>query len=386
MKLSIWKPFTAVPLLNKTSYNEIKLGGIEVQTEELLRVFSEGEFCFFETLYQILIPITSNMIAETTETTRWGDKGWERIRNDTIRRTLEFDSTVKLWDVNRKGHPLFQKLPHSIMHDDKSNQYFMLRRLNIPTDLKEARKEFRNFTRTGEHNIMKAGAENILSSWNHNRLIRSRLLRCLNIASNVVPRMALSSNKFRRLVRHSLKTEFMKDIEMNAHNMGLMNDSEDSKFSHCIRKFQEPSERFVPMDFTTTYKTSLYATLPSMLTPASVLDFELDDGKRKDVAVEINVIVQNLVTAWPRKFDKLHDLTREMPVKDVLPNSIDITKVCVKRSVSDVAKSIGGAATAADMDNRNITQVNWLGRRNFREITAEATGLRPRINATSSEP
>ena len=370
-----------VDLLNKTSLNEFKLGCVEIDAQEIVRVFAKEEFSYYETLYRVLLPITSNMTAETAITTENGDQGWERIRNTTIRRVMEFDSTIKLWDVNRRLHPLYQKLPHSIMHDGRSNYHFILRRLDIPTDLSEARKEFRNLTKSGSSSRLRAGAENILTNWNHNELIRKRLLRCLKIASNVVPKMATCSPKFTKMVRHSLKTELLKDVEMNAHNMGMTTDCEEPEFSFCIRHFQEPTEKFLPMNFTTTYKTSLYAVLPKAVSPAVIYDFDYGKIGKKDNAIEMNFMVQNLVTAWPRRFDKVHDMTHETPIKDVLPETCNSTKVNIMHSDSVIAKLIRKPdETQYPM---TVPSVNWTGKRSFREITINPKGLKMRKNAVS---
>ena len=370
-----------IELLNKTSLKEFKLGGVEIHAEELVRVFAKDEFSYYETLYRVLLPITSNMAAETAITTDNGDQGWERIRNITIRRVMEYDSTIKLWDVNKRLHPLYQKLPHSIMHNGSSNHHFILRRLNIPTDLSEARKEFRNLTKSGSSSRLKAGAENILTNWNHNDLIRKRLLRCLKIASNVVPKMATCSPKFTKMVRHSLKTELLKDVEMNAHNMGLAMDFEEPEFSFCIRHFQEPTEKFLPMNFTTTFKTSLYTVLPKAISPAVIFDFDYNEIGKRDNAIEMNFVVQNLVSAWPRRFDKMHDITHETTLKDVLPESCSTAKVNIMHSNSTVAKLIRKPDEVQDLSAP--LNANWMGTRNFNELRINPKGLRMRKDAVS---
>ena len=93
------------------------------------------------------------------------------------------------------------------------------------------------------------------------------------------------------------------------------------------------------MNFITTYKTSLYSSCPKYITPAALLDVKIADGtEKKDAAVEINCVIQNLTTAWPRKYDALHDFHHGIPVKDVLPNGADLSKISVKRSNSAWAK------------------------------------------------
>ena len=102
---------------------------------------SNEDFILTETLYRVLIPTTDNLYAETTSKMSCGNNGWERIRNSTLRRVMEFDSTIKLWNATRRGHPLFQQLPHTIFYGKDSENYFRLRRLNVPTNLKSAREE-----------------------------------------------------------------------------------------------------------------------------------------------------------------------------------------------------------------------------------------------------
>ena len=183
------------------------------------------------------------------------------------------------------------------------------------------------------------------------------------------------------MVRHSLKTELLKDVEMNAHNMGMTFDCEEPEFSFCIRHFQEPTEKFLPMSFTTTFKTSLYTVLPKAISPAVIFDYNFERIGKRDNAIEMNFVVQNLVTAWPRRFDKVHDLTHETPIKDVLPESCSSTKVNTMHSNSAIAKLIRNPD--GFQDTMAPLNANWTGKRNFKEVTINPIGLKLRRNGVS---
>ena len=128
----------------------------------------------------------------------------------------------------------------------------------------------------------------------------------------------------------------------------------------------------------------MYAVLPSAISPAVVYEYGYADDK-KDCAVEFNFVIQNLVSAWPRRFDKLHDFCNEVPIKDVLPDSTDSTdlaRVVVKKSNSLIAKIIRNPEEV--MGNMEDSyDAKWKGRRCFREEPIEIRGLRMRKNASS---
>ena len=271
-------------------------------------------------------------------------------------------------------------MPHTIFYGENSLSYFNLRRLGISTDIMMARKEFRNFIRTGKGQAFKPEAANVLENWNFQRAIRGRLYKAVTIASHVIPRAAVNSKIISDLVRHSLKTELLEDLEKNTWSMGLMFNDEDRLFSDAIRKFQEPTEKMLPLSFTTTYKTSLYAECPKYIAPATIWDSEPVTGMiTKDAAVEFAFLVRNLVTAWPRRFDRLHDYDHTIPIKDVLPTNFDCSKVRVMRSDSNWAKIVRGEQDFPVDESTNGD--DWKGYRIFAEKKIDAKGLRPRRNA-----
>ena len=350
-------------------------------TEELMVAFAREDFSLTETLYRILIPMEDNMHAEATCEMSYEGNGWEMIRNRALRRVMEYDSTVKLWNATRKGHPLYQQLPHTIYYGNNSEHYFRLRRLNVPTELKMARLEFKNLMKTGKKQIIKPYAENILADWDFNLEIRRRIFKTLMVSSHVLPRAAVNSKILSLLVKHSLQTELLKDIEVNAYSMGLISNSEDFRFGEVVRKFQEPSEMYIPLSFTTTYKSSLYAIRSDRIEPARMWDSEpLPGVVKKDAAVEFNFIVQNLITAWPRRFDRLHNFSHEIAIRDVLPENMDLSKVSVKRSESIWAKIIRGEN---EFPNERDEMMEWMGTKGFRERTIDIRGLRLRKNANN---
>lgn len=342
--------------------------------------FSSDDFHLTETLYRILIPTESNMQAETCVMSYEGD-GWERIRNSTLRRVMAYDSTIKLWNASRRGHPLFQQLPHTIYYGNDSEHYFRLRRLNVPTELKVARSEFKKAVRTGQKQVSKPFGGNVLNEWDFNLEIRRRLFKALMISSHVIPRAAVSSKILYSNVKHSLQTELLNDIEVNAYSMGLIANSEDLRFCDVVRKFQEPSEKHLPLAFFTTFKSSIYATRSSYIEPARMWDSEPIVGMvKKDAAVEFNFIVQNLTTAWPRRFDKLHNFSHEIAIRDVLPENMDLGKVTVKRSESIWAKIIRGENHLPNGEDEK-ENMEWIGSKGFRENQIDIRGLRLRKNA-----
>ena len=373
----------AVQIMNKTSSMAITNGNIEVHATELMSASCCEDFSLTETLYRTLIPINDNMHADFAEKACrlvGVDEGWEKVRNSVVRRVMQFDSTIKLWDATRRHHPLYQKLPHTIYYGENSLNYFNLRRLGVSTDIVAARKEFRNFIRTGKSQAFKPEAANVLENWNFQRNIRGRLYKAMTIASHVIPRAAINSKIISDLVRHSLKTELLEDLEKNTWSMGLMYNDEDRLFSDVIRRFQEPTEKMVPLSFTTTYKTSLYAECPKYIAPATIWDSEPVSGIiTKDAAVEFAFVVRNLVTAWPRRFDRLHDFDHTIPIKDVLPENFDCSKVQVNRSDSKWAKIIRGDQEIPV--EGSLDGDDWKGYRIFVEKKMDMKGLRPRRNA-----
>ena len=134
---------------------------------------------------------------------------------------MQYDATIKIWSATRRHHPLFQQLPHTIYYGDDSNSYFTLKRLSIPTNLVEARKEFRLAIKTGQTQAFKPEAVNVTSDWNFQRETRRRLFKAMKIASHLTPRAATNSRIFSTMVKHSLQTELLMDIEMNAFLLGI---------------------------------------------------------------------------------------------------------------------------------------------------------------------
>ena len=370
----------SIPLMNVTTSKAISRDNAEIQAEELMVAYSCDDFYLTDTLYRVFIPTVDNMFAETACRLTGDDSGWERIRNGTIKRIMQFDSTIKLWDATRRRHPLFQQLPHTIFHGMDSDHFFKLRRLSIPTDLKTARREFRKIVKTGQDQMIGHDAENILKSWNFNLELRRRLMKGLLISSYVLPRAAINSRILGSVVKHSLRTELLHDLEVNAYSMGLIENSEDFRFCDIIRKFQEPTEKFLPLTFTTTYKTSLYAWCPKYITPARLWDSEPIKGMvKKDAAVEFSVVVRNLVTPWPRKFDGLHDFNHRIPIREVLPENIDASKIKVRRSDSMWAK-ISRGEPGIPVESEDF-EYGWKGAKNFQETKIEERGLKLRKNA-----
>ena len=372
----------SIPLMNATTSKAITRGNVEVRAEELMVAHAREDFILTETLYQVLIPTVNNMYTDITCEMSIEGNGWERIRNAALNRIMQFDSTVKLWNATKRKHPLFQQLPHTIFYGT-TEHYFRLRRLNIPTDLKMAREEFRNLMRTGQTKAIKPEAANILSNWNFDLKFRRRLFKALLIASHVVPRAAVNSRIFNATVVHSLRTELLHDLESNAYSMGRVTNSEDFRFCEVIRKFQEPTEKFLPLSFTTTYKSSMYAVNSKYLTPARMLDSEPIQGiVKRDAAVELNFIVQCLITPWTRRFDRLHDFDHQIPIRDVLPENLDMSKVSVKRSDSSWAKILRGE-TSFPKEGIEKGEV-WTGVRGFsEEYINEKVGLKERKNGTT---
>ena len=372
----------SVSLMNLTTSRAISRNNTEIQTEELLIAYSREDFYLTDTLYRVLIPTVDNIFAETACKLVGNGDGWERIRNGTVKRLMQFDSTVKLWDATRRRHPLFQQLPHTIFHGTDSEHFFRLRRLNVPTDLKTARREFRSIIKTGQDQMIGHDAENVLKSWNFNLELRRRLMKGLLISSYVMPRAAINSRILGSVVKHSLRTELLHDIEVNAYSMGLIVNSEDFRFSEIIRKFQEPTEKFLPLSFTTAYKSSLYAWCPKYIAPARLWNSEpIENVVKKDAAVEFNVIIRCLITPWLRKFDGLHDFNHEVPIREVLPENIDTSKIKVVRSDSMWSRISRGEP---DIPEGSIDcDQGWKGTKGFRERRLEERGLKLRKNATT---
>ena len=348
--------------------------------EELMVAYSNEDFYLTETLYRVLIPMVDNIHAETTCAMSSENGGWERIRNSILKRVMEYDSTIKLWNASKRRHPLFQQLPHTIFYGNDTDHYFRLRRLQIPTEIKMARAEFKNLMKTGKNQAIKPDAENVLVDWNFNLGMRRRLFKALLISSHISPRLALNSKILQATVKHSLQTELLNDIEINANSMGMIDNSEEYRFCEVIRKFQEPTEKLLPLTFTTTYKTSIYAVNSPYVQPARMWDSEPIKGViAKDAAVELNFVIQNLTTAWTRRFDKLHDFSHEKPIRDVLPENTDLSKVTVKRSSSIRAKTLRGEEEVPN-ENEDFDQ-EWKGTRGYFEKVIDVRGLRQRKNA-----
>ena len=370
----------SIDLLNKTTMAKIEKGGIEIQAEELLTA-AGAEFEYHETFYRVLVPLGDNIQSEVLSRNSTGGNGWERIRNCVLESCMQFDSTVKLWSATKKSSTLYQDMPHTIFYGSElsTENYFKLRRLEIPCSLTNARREIKGAIKklNGET------ADQRLLNWNFDRTERRRLLKILRIASFVTPKAAIKSRNLDNHVRHSLKAELIKNIEINCNNMGLITAAEDLDFRNIIRKFQEPTENNLPLSFTTCYRSSLYAYKPTTLQPAIMLDSEPRLGPiKKSAGVEFNFVIQNLVSAWIKKYDQLHDFSHRIPIKQVLPANTDLDKVTVKRSCSNRAKMIRNEADDIPTPNE-IDKSKWKGRRNFEDISIESNTLRYRRNATN---
>ena len=296
---------------------------------------------------------------------------------------MQYDSTIKLWDATRKTSTLYQNLPHTIFYGNELStaNYFKLRRLEIPCTLKQARKEFRDNAQKF-HGVR---ADENLLKWNFDLNRRRRLLKILRIASFVVPKSITKSNSLNRHIRHSLQTELLKNVETNCNNMGLITATEDYSFRDVIRKFQQPTEINLPLSFTTCYKTSLYSMKPTTLIPATMLDSEPTNGNiKKSAGVEFNFIIQDLVTAWVTKYDRVHDFWHHIPMKTVLPENTNLDKIIVRRSSSNWARMLRN--DSGNLSTQEEVAANkWKGKRNFNEINLHSSILKTRRNATSTE-
>ena len=369
----------SIDLLNKSTTANIEKGGIEVQSEELLAA-SGAEFEFHETFYRVLVPLGSNIQSEVLSRNSVGGNGWERIRNCVLESCMQFDSTIKLWSATRKTSTLYQDLPHTIFYGSElsTENYFKLRRLEIPCSLTNARREIKGAIKRLNGDM----ADKRLLNWNFDPQERRRLLKILRIASHVTPKAAIKSKNLDKHIRHSLKAELLKNIEINCNNMGLITAAEDTSFRNIIRKFQEPTENNLPLSFTTCYRTSLYATKPTTMHPATMLDSEPPSGQiKKSAGVEFNFVIQNLISAWIKKYDNLHDFSHRVPIKEVLPENTDLDKVLVRRSCSNRAKMIRNESNDVPTSDE-FNRMKWKGKRNFEEISIEANILRYRRNAT----
>ena len=367
----------SVELMNKTTMKRIDTGSVEVYSEEV-SVVSNPEFVFTETLYKVLVPMNSNINAETNSKMSMNGYGWERIRNSVVDTCMKYDSTVRLWDATRKESPLFQKLPHTIYYEDNDQHYFKLRRLGLPYSLKTARREYRR-----ESQILHGDrARPHLENWNFNQQIRERLDRMLKLASNILPRSAIHSNNLGKNVRHTLKTELLKNIELNCNNMGFQVGVEDGDFCNSIRKFQEPTELNLPLTFTTCYKTSLYANFPRKLCPATMWD--VSNGMKivkPNAGVSFDFIIQTLTTAWLRKYDFMHEFSHTTPIKSLMTKNEDLEKTKVNKSNTVWARLI----REDEIELTENEQFPWKGCRNFNEIVLDSRGLKPRRNAQSDD-
>ena len=368
----------SIDLLNKTTTAHISKGGIEIQAEELLLATAD-DFEYHETSYRVLVPLCDNIQAEVTCKDSFGGNGWERIRNSVLENCMQYDSTVKLWNAARKTSTLFQNLPHTIFYGNEPStaNYFKMRRLEIPCTAKTARREYKKAVQK----LKDDKASEDLLKWNFDSNRRSRLLKILRISSFITPRSAISSRCIDDHVRHSLKTELLRNIETNCNNLGLILVAEDYNFRNIIRKYQEPTEVNLPLSFTTCYKTSLYASKPTTLTPATMLDSEPLPGLlTKSTGVEFNFVIQNLVTAWVKKYDRLHDFTHQIPIKEVLPEGTNLNNITVKRSCSIWAKALRNETDAIPTKD-DLNRMEWKGKRNFDTVTIDANILRTRKNA-----
>ena len=370
----------SVDVLNKTSNIDFKKGNIEVISSEITKVTSVN-FNFFETHYKVLIPLNDNMMAETASKMSIEGNGWERIRNSVVESVMQYDSTVKLWDATRRDSTLFQPLPHTIYYEDKDDYYFKLQRKGIPFSLKEARREYKNAIQ-----LIHAGRDgNHLDSWNFNAHMRRRLTKILKITSHVNPRSAIYSNSLNRNVRHSLKTELLNILEVNTGNLGLLTKGNDTVFANLISDFQKPTEEQLALTFTTCYKTSIYANCPAQLIPAVMYDSNVDGKMKNCTAVEFEFILQNLVTAWIRKFDNMHLFSHETAIRDVLDESSITDDLEVLRSNTTTANRIRNSIDENKLDDCH--EPTWSGFRRFREfrIKKDKDGLRERINANTDD-
>ena len=366
----------SVDILNKTSNTVFEKGGLEVISRELTKVTCGREFNFFETLYKVLVPLNDNITAETTSKVSVEGNGWERIRNSVVDCCMQFDSTVKLWDATRKDSTLYQRLPHTIYYEDKDDYYYKLINKGIPFTLKEARREYKKAIQ----HIHGDRAIPHLSDWNFKEKMRRRLTRILELTSHVNPKSAVYSANLSINVRHSLKTELLTNLETNTGNLGLLTAREDLKFADLIRNFQKPTEEQLPLSFTTCYKTSMYANCPTQIVPATMWDVRNEETIRKCAAVEFRFIIQNLVTAWTRRYDNLHLLSHQTTIKDLIQGDQLMENLRVYRSTSSTAKWVRNEIGLDD-----YKEDKWVGKRGFQEfkIADELKGLRKRKNACS---
>ena len=268
----------SIPFLNSTTSKAIVKGNTEIFADELMTAHSKDDFFIADTLYRVLILAGDNLFSRISSELSHDGFGWEKIRNNALNRIMQYDSTVKLWSAVRRRHPLHQPLPHTLLYGNDTEHYFRLRRLNIPTDVKTARRDFKSLMKTGTKQAIKPEAGNFVDNWDFSLKLRRRLIKALLTASHVIPKTAVDARTLDILVRHSLKTELMMDLDKNINSMGMINNREDFKFSDVIRKFQEPTEKHLPLTFTTTYKTSMYAMTSKYISPAKMWDSEPIQG------------------------------------------------------------------------------------------------------------
>ena len=117
---------------------------IEISAVETMQLFN-NEFFFSETLYQITAPKINREDINLAENLATGIKmePWDLVREKFLKTMANYQTSVKLWDCQKKGGPLDQKYPDFLKAEDYLSPIRRVR-LGIPDDERIVKKQIRN--------------------------------------------------------------------------------------------------------------------------------------------------------------------------------------------------------------------------------------------------
>ena len=137
-----------------------------------------------------------NNLNEGRDLARWAD-----IREYFIKEACTYQSTIKLWDAQREGGPLFQKLPDFIDNSEVLSNT-LREKLKLPLTISGARNQLNRTVRSCGAIMDRYFGQKfrILSRKDLIKLSKG-VSRILALSTNVLPNMTYNNDDIDELVR-----------------------------------------------------------------------------------------------------------------------------------------------------------------------------------------
>ena len=180
------------------------------------------EFTFSETLYQITTPKINREDINFAENLVDGIKmePWDNVREKFLKIMSIYQTSVKLWDCQRKGGPLDQGYPDFLRAEDFRSPIRRVK-MDIPDDENLVRRQLKNLmvncNKITDDRFSKK--LRILNDKEYTKLAKA-MDRILVICKNVMPSRAFNDDNIDKQYRTLMKNEALKSIKSYINGTG----------------------------------------------------------------------------------------------------------------------------------------------------------------------